>query len=339
MSATVRPAYYNEIDPYAAAWLRNLIAAGHIAPGEVDERSIVDVRPSDLDGFGQCHFFAGVGGWSLAFRMAGVLDDEPVWTGSCPCQPFSAAGKQGGFDDARHLWPEMFRLIAECRPAIVFGEQVESAVRLGWLDAVFGDLEGANYACGAVVLGAHSVGAPHIRQRLWWVADAGRAGLSLRECGQLPGTVGLDQGRATEQRGRASGGVGLANGDGRDQGQPAATPTRHGSSVVTAGCPAGDMADTDHNGLQGSEPAVATYSRRRSPDPLRSPWSHLEWPPCRDGKWRPTQPGLFPLAHGAPARVGKLRAAGNAIVPQVAATFIEAVMDVTAPVLPIRRPA
>lgn len=50
-------AYYNEIDPFAAQWLRNLIAAGHIAPGEVDERSIEDVTPDDLRGFTQCHFF------------------------------------------------------------------------------------------------------------------------------------------------------------------------------------------------------------------------------------------------------------------------------------------
>ena len=86
-------AYYNEIDPYAAAWLRNLIAAGLIAPGDVDERSISDVKPSELTGYTQCHFFAGIGVWSHALRSARWPDDRPVWTGSCPCQPFSAAGK------------------------------------------------------------------------------------------------------------------------------------------------------------------------------------------------------------------------------------------------------
>lgn len=54
-------AYYNEIDPFATAWLRELMKAGHIAPGEVDTRSIEDVVPSDLAGFRQCHFFAGIG--------------------------------------------------------------------------------------------------------------------------------------------------------------------------------------------------------------------------------------------------------------------------------------
>ena len=66
-------AYYNEIDPFAAQWLRNLIAAGHIAPGEVDERSIEDVTPDDLRGFTQCHFFAGIGVWSHSLRRVGRL--------------------------------------------------------------------------------------------------------------------------------------------------------------------------------------------------------------------------------------------------------------------------
>lgn len=70
-------AYYNEIDKYAAQWLRNLITAGLIADGVVDERSIEDVHPNDLREFTQCHFFAGIGVWSLALaRAAGVLTLE-----------------------------------------------------------------------------------------------------------------------------------------------------------------------------------------------------------------------------------------------------------------------
>ncbi|MGJ7413111.1 DNA cytosine methyltransferase, partial [Morganella morganii] len=125
-------AFYNENDPFAAQWLRNLIAAGHIALGVVDERSIEDVTPDDLRGFTQCHFFAGVGVWSLALRRAGWPDDKPVWTGSCPCQPFSAAGKGNGFADERHLWPAFFHLISECKPGVIFGEQVASKDGLGW---------------------------------------------------------------------------------------------------------------------------------------------------------------------------------------------------------------
>ena len=165
-------AYYNEIDPYAAQWLRNLIAAGHIAPGEVDERSVVDVRVGDLRGFTQVHFCAGIGVWSYALRLAGWPDDRPVWTGSFPCQPFSSAGRQGGFGDERHLWPHGARLIRELEPECFFGEQVASADGLAWLDFVCADLEAAGYAVGAVDTCAAGVGAPHIRQRLYFVADA-----------------------------------------------------------------------------------------------------------------------------------------------------------------------
>ena len=245
--------YYNEFDPYAAQWLRNLIEAGHIPQGEVDSRSIKDVKASDLNGFVQCHFFAGLGGWSHALRLAGWPEDRPVWTGSCPCQPFSAAGAQKGTADDRHLWPTWFNLIRECRPDVIFGEQVEAAINHGWLDLVQSDLEGEGYACGAVGIPAGGVGAPHIRQRLWFVADAKHDG-------------------------------GWANQQGRQ--------------------------------AQG-----------RVVDMRVSSWSDCDWLPCRDGKARPVEPGTFPLAHGVSARVGRLRAYGNAIVPQVAKTFIEAYLE------------
>ncbi|WBV22076.1 DNA cytosine methyltransferase [Pantoea piersonii] len=163
-------AYYNEFDPFAAQWLRNLIAAGHIAPGVVDDRSITDVTASDLKGFTQCHFFAGIGGWSLALRLAGVPDTFSCWTGSPPCQPFSAAGKQLGQLDARHLAPTFLRLVAECRPSVLFGEQVAPAIAKHWLDDLFTELEAETYACGAAVLPACSVGAPHKRDRLFFGA-------------------------------------------------------------------------------------------------------------------------------------------------------------------------
>ena len=134
-------AYYNEIEPYAAEWLRNLIAEGLIAPGDVDERSIEEVAPDELEGYTQCHFFAGIGGWGHALRLAGWPDERPVWTGSMPCQPLSSAGQRRGHADRRHLWPAFFRLIAERRPATLFGEQVASNLGREWLAGVRADLE------------------------------------------------------------------------------------------------------------------------------------------------------------------------------------------------------
>lgn len=154
-------AYYNEIDPFAAQWLRNLIAAGHIAPGDVDERSIVDVRPDDLRCYTQCHFFAGIAGWSYALRLVGWEDERPVWTGSCPCQPLSSAGQRKGHADERHLWPAFYRLIAECRPAVIFGEQVASKDGREWFAGIRADLEATIYAVGAANLPAAGVRAPH----------------------------------------------------------------------------------------------------------------------------------------------------------------------------------
>jgi DNA (cytosine-5)-methyltransferase 1 len=285
-------AYYNEIEPYAAAWLRNLIAAGHIAPGEVDTRSIVEVKPDDLRGFTQCHFFAGIGVWSYALRRAGWADDRPVWTGSCPCQPFSTAGKRRGHEDERHLWPTWFRLIRECRPVAIFGEQVANGDGAAWLDHVATDLEGDGYAVGAVSAPACGFGAPHIRQRLYWMADSANAGHERRRPS--------DNLRGRESNPRNGGELGHPD-EPRPQGRRVPEIARGG-------------------GGDGQLPAG-------SPGPVNGFWADAEWLPCRDGKARPTQPGLFPLAHGAPARVGRLRAYGNAINAAQAEEFVRAAME------------
>ena len=288
-------AYYNEIDPFAAQWLRELIRAGHIAHGDVDERSIEDVQADDLKEYTQCYFFAGIGGWSHALRLAMWPDNRPVWTGSCPCQPFSAAGKQSGGDDERHLWPVWFRLIRECGVNRVFGEQVEGAVGFGWLDRVFADLEDEGYACGAAVLGAHSVGAPHIRQRLWWVADAVSAG-------RAEGWTGTGDGQVAG--GRSNSGL---------------------SNAVLIGQPGQGWLGRSSNSTPGENREIGGTVHA-----CRGNWEDAGTVPCADGKARRLEPGLEPLAHGIPARVGRLRGYGNAIVSQAAAEFVGAYMD-TAP--------
>ena len=311
-------AWYNEIDPYAAQWLRNLIDAGEIAPGVVDERDIRDVKPDDLRGFTQCHFFAGIGVWSHALRQAEWSDDRPVWTGSCPCQPFSAAGKGGGFADERHLWPAWFHLIEQCQPSIIFGEQVASKDGLGWLDLVQADLEGTGYASGAVDLCAAGVGAPHIRQRLWFVGER----VAYADSGELKGVsngegcqpnwekTGREQSHCQPSTGSKF--RGMANTNCQDQsGRGIQRPGESPSKGVGASLKRSEGLCEDSGGHK-----------------TNGHWREADWLFGRDGKWRPVGPGTFPLAHGVTNRVGKLRAYGNAIVAPVATEVITSYMEI-----------
>lgn len=448
-------AYYNEFDPGAAAWLRELIRRGLIADGEVDERSILDVQPDDLRGFTQCHFFAGIGGWSYALRLAGIPDDMPCWTGSPPCQPFSTAGEQKGKDDERHLAPHFAALVADVRPPILFGEQVASAAVFGrtakssrraaerepewaWIDDLQDRLEAAHYAVGASDIPAAGVGAPHIRQRTFFgavrLADAdserrdrehsllqrvqpgwqqedsvetsGRGKTSRladadeRQCGWFPDGEGCQHNRT--ERGRQQGNsepersgtsewladstheqhnrtwirreAGWSehtdsSADDRladavccgQQGQrevgrsgnPEEEANRQEHRIVHAGRCSG-MADASSSqrktngvscGVQSSNDSIggsSPYNRldqqqqgiehncRQGAEWTSTPhsfWADADWLYCRDGKWRPVEPGTQPLAHGVSARVVRLRGYGNAIVPQAAAAFITAFME------------
>ncbi len=322
----MRDVFYNENEPYAAKWLRNLSEEGHIAPGVVYARSIVELKPEDLKGVTQAHFFAGIGGWSYALRLAGWPDNVPVWTGSCPCQPFSTSGRKKGFADERHLWPTWFELIRKCRPSVIFGEQVASPDGLRWLDLVFDDLEGAGYAVGASDLCAAGVGAPHIRQRLYFVAvsrEQRREGkrVHLRPRKSRSSVVEAARGgeaRELDDSRRA--------GSGRHSGAISGSQTEGGSKRISAR----NLADESEFAL-GPRPEERFGAVRYEGASATAPgatsgfWKEAEWWLCRDGKARPAQSGSFPLAHGVPARVGKLRAFGNAIVPEQAALFIRAV--------------
>ena len=361
--------YYNENDSFAAAWLRELMKEGLIPDGLVDERSIKDVEPRDLDGFTQCHFFAGIGGWAHALDLAG-WGDSPVWTGSCPCQPFSAAGKRGGVSDARHLWPDFFRLIAQCRPAIVFGEQVSSKDGLAWLDGVRADVESANYAFAALDTCAASageeaqgrisyednsfrweriiVGAPHIRQRLYWVADA-----SNPERRSVNGHRENGRDRQNGGRPEAHGVAGtcgevrrLADADGRiARDGDLQRSGEHGQQPQDDG--AGGLGDANIAGSQGWIERRGSSSERAAGAAGMGFWSDFDIIPCLDGKARRIPTGAqsvllgmvdglcprvdgheankgHPLAQGVEGRVGALRGFGNAIVPAVAAAFVEA---------------
>lgn len=405
-------AYYNEFDLQAAAWLRELIKAGHIPEGEVDERSITEVRADDLRGYRSVHLFAGIGGWPYALRLAGWPDERPVWTGSCPCPPFSAAGKKKScpecqsreviphpyqtgifacvpcghewFADGRHLWPEFHRLLAECRPSIVFGEQVAGSDGEVWLAGVRATLERIGYGVGAANLAAGSVGAPHIRQRLFWVADAhpGRCEdpRPIRdERRQSRPCCGCESCQLADPEGqrRRTGRVGEPSECGADEPERLCDALRVGNSSMPglgtaerSNRPAavelvpelsGDAAgvtqgDTSSPGPQGRS-GVAANEGPTAPAPSGPGfWDAFDLIPCRDGKHRriparSAEPGLQPVVDGFPSvvdgvrnrwldvhpltaakvegRVGLLKGAGNAIVPEVAAEFVRAWLEVS----------
>jgi hypothetical protein len=276
-------AYYNEFNPAAAEWLRNLIAEGLIAPGVVDERSIADVTPGDLAGLDQVHWFAGIGGWSLALRLAGVPDSRPVWTGSAPCQPFSSAGAGGGFDDERHLWPALFHHVSVRRPAEIFGEQVASKPVDLWIDALQADLESVGYAVGAVAFPSAGCGAPHIRDRCYWAGRLGNADVTRLE--------GFGSGHSTPL-GQWQGSTG-----------PAATP---GEPVW--------LADADREGGQGGSALLESGDGEHGgptgcgrSGPVAGFWRDADWLSCRDGKWRPVEPIPQQMVDGLPKSLGRLR--------------------------------
>lgn len=312
-------AYYNEIDLYAASWLRNLIKKGLIADGVVDTRSIVEVEPNELKEFTQCHFFAGIGVWSLALRNAGWPDDRPVWTGSCPCQPFSSAGRTGGFTDERHLWPHFYHLIRERKPSVVFGEQVASKIAEEWFDLVSTDLEVLGFAVGAVAFPSAGVGAPHIRDRLYWVAD------STSEQ-WVEGLQPVQTGAAKRVGSYSESGVWL--GDTISKGPQ--ERGQHGQLHIRQLHRQGEGRPDTDTGLvdvvaRGGEGGSASGRT----GPVNGFWRNADWISCRDNKWRPVRSGTFPLVDGSTSRVGRLRAYGNAINAEAASEFVGAFLDAT----------
>ncbi|NCX94416.1 MAG: DNA cytosine methyltransferase [Gammaproteobacteria bacterium] len=324
-------AYYNEFDPFAAAWLRELIKGGYIADGEVDERDIKDVQPSDLRRFKQCHFFAGIGGWSLALRLAGWSDDREVWTGSCPCQPFSSAGRQKGKTDDRHLWPVWERLIGECKPATIFGEQVASAIAHGWLDDVYQGLESQGYAVGASVLPACSVGAPHKRDRLWFVGESNHArSQSGKQAAKIMGhrnTFVATSGIMGNRQHNGSHAAAQQRSDGATIQHDTKGQNYAGEFTRTSNpC---DVAHSLGERSQGHGRHEQQHGTQGWEGTKRHHWSNGVWIDYPDGKQRLVEPSIRLLADGVSNRVGKLRGYGNAIVPKVAAEFINVFMNLS----------
>lgn len=398
---------YTDMDPFCCSWLEELIKAGCLPKGDVLCADMTEINPESVRKYAQRHWCCGIGGWPYALKLAGWPEDRPIDTASLPCQPFSVAGKQKGFADERHLWPSFRRTVSILRPATLVGEQVPQAVQLGWLDGVFDDLEELGYACGAVVLPACSLGAPHIRQRLFWVGIA--QGTRLEKRIRLTGNAGKNMVTPARERFEQTGDAGGLDNTPSPRchpaGQGAEGETRDGSRVrgFEPGCPTCGLADTPDDNRRpgecktqsgvgpegigrrgsasgGSDGRLADTERngrrpikqergpeRRTADGRDNPWAASVLIHCADGKWRRVpgrmvqsdgtgsqsgseategaghrdpiesaggrvgkweiEPALFPLADGLPNRVGVLRGAGNAIIPQVAAEFIRAFME------------
>jgi DNA (cytosine-5)-methyltransferase 1 len=353
------PVYFNENDVYPAQWLRNLF------PGSVvDERSIVDVESVEYE---RAHFFAGIGGWEYALQLAGWPKDKPVWSGSCPCQPFSCAGKRKGVEDERHLWPQWLRIIAQSKPAVCFGEQVASPDGRKWFAGVRSDMEALGYAVGCADLCVASIGAPHARQRLYWVAHRYSARFErssvLLQPGQ-PRQESADVARSgcncrdrlahgCSERRQQNTGSSLSD-EGENGRRPQADNELAGSQQTRELGDTEILRDGTLSGQPGSgnEPqeqigrsdllgGLADSDLIESCDrELQRSWGQLQpsqntfaqWGTvatlCADGKYRRVEPSILPVAHGISNRVGRIRAYGNSICAPTAAMFIRAFMEV-----------
>lgn len=330
---------YNDFNPDSVAWLNQLIENGDISKGNVIGGDFRELNIDDLRKYDTVHLFAGIAGWDYALRLAGW--SGPVWTASLPCQPFSPAGKGKGKDDDRHLLPDFLDLVAKCRPNVLFGEQSPGAIKHGWFDDLQTGLEAEGYIVGHCVLGAHSVNAPHIRNRLYWAAYRNKQGLEGRKLSEecfdeqptrqecMDGGMGYPHGNNYgRQKFRRDGEAATQKSENRPEEFKSGKSWGASGHVLTKG---GGMVSRE-----GEQMGLSGFS-----------WINRETKTieCLDGKYRPVQPGIWPLADGVPddlvcsgdsgipanktqeAMKMRIHGYGNAIVPQVAAAFIKAFMD------------
>lgn len=251
--------------------------------------------------------------------------------GGYPCQPFSLAGQRRGTSDDRHLWPEIFTLVRHKQPAWCLFENVVGHVTLG-LKQVLSDLESEGYETEGFVIPACAADAPHRRDRFWIIAHAAGKrinGSGRRKLRQWPwgnpetGREGLRQANGTEGTnltGAVCEAVSNSHGTGCEKQYLASITDKQ---RFHTGLPSSsDVPHSQHNGnvrrdgqLSATTQAGGNgnhYGGRETPHEPRQRWS--------------AEPGVGRVAYGIPHRVDRIRALGNAVVPQVVYVIGRAIM-------------
>lgn len=244
-----------------------------------------------------------------------------------PCQPFSTAGRQAGEDDSRNMWPQVRRILEEVRPPLAFCENVSNHLHLGF-SAVLDDLQSLGYQTAATLLAASEVGAPHKRQRLFFLA-------------KLADPAGLESGESAAGNGRP--GARGRGGEVADSDRPGQHPDgrpvlkNHRGDLGGGGEELADLADP--GGLDIQQPIGPP--RPRDAEETRPPGGHtghsgVQFLPCFPprpgdrGEWAriiAADPSLCPslepsvcgMDDGVASRVDRLRTLGNGVVPLAAA--------------------
>ncbi len=235
-----------------------------------------------------------------------------IITGGYPCQPFSQAGRKKGEEDPRHLWPEYFRLIKECRPTWVIGENVSGHIKLG-LDSVLADLESEGYAVRTFSISAASIGSNHKRERVWVVAHTRQPG---RRIESSRNTKSLGRGSFEETKWSTN------------------TNKASGSSERTT-----TVADTKSERTRKNDERVWERSSRasrretttipntNSDREKRNQSKNRQGSGSEQNNWWNIEPDVGRVAHGIPDRTHRLRALGNSVVPHIPYYLAQSILE------------
>ena len=262
-------------------------------------------------------------------RADGIIPD--VIVGGYPCQPFSLAGVRRGEKDDRHLWPEVRRLVNEIRPTWCIFENVAGHITMG-LDEVLSDLEAQDYAARPFVIPACGVDAPHRRDRVWIVAYSNRNdGRRERSTEPQGRDTRLEHGGSSERQPIGQSDEDVAYTD--DTG--GRTPRRSDNGERKTFKQGRQEQPLSQSGRQREDVADSTSQRlqRRTEEPV-SRVGTLQKQPYGSGQDRrelwPTEPNVGRVANGVPARSYRIKALGNAVVPQIPEIIGRIIMEVEA---------